>query len=69
MAKEIRSVTFRNAVIDMASRTITEYEKDYTLIYKLDDVLGEWNGIGGISFSIKMQDDVEPAMREGDNEA
>lgn len=68
MAKINKSVIFKNAIIDMSERTITEMDKDYTKTYRLDDMLSDWDGIGGISFVIKMSEDIAPYSCEGDSE-
>ncbi len=56
MAKVAKSVSFEKAQIDMKDHTITEYLKDETNTYKLDDILKDWDGVDGITFSIKQVD-------------
>lgn len=58
MAKASKSIAFKNAVIDKAEGTITEFTKDDTKVYSLDKVIEEWDGIEGISLTIKQDDDV-----------
>ena len=58
MAKASKSIAFKNAVIDRAEGTITEITKDDTNVYYLDKVIEEWDGIEGISLTIKKDDDV-----------
>lgn len=59
MAKLTKSVAFKNATIEITNEeneikaTITEYEKDDTKVYDLLSVLNEYNGIDGISLTIK----------------
>ena len=59
MAKIARSITFKNATISMEDRLITEYLKDETRTYSLDDILQEWNGIEGINFTLKQEDEIK----------
>ena len=63
MAQINKSVTFKNAVIDMVDRTITEYLKDDVKTYKLDDVLADWDQVSGISLALKQSDDL-PALND-----
>lgn len=58
MAQVKRAVAFRNAVIDMKDKTITEYIKDDTNVYKLEDVLADWDGVEGISLTIKQAHEI-----------
>ena len=58
MAKASKSIAFKNAVIDKTEGTITEFTKDDTKVYSLDKVIEEWDGIEGISLTIKQDDDV-----------
>jgi hypothetical protein len=60
MAKESRQISFKNAVICVEDNTITEYLKDETKVYDLKKVLSDWNGIEGINFTLKQEDDVVP---------
>ena len=56
MAKIAKSVSFEKAQINMKDRTITEYLKDETNTYKLDNIFKDWDGVDGITFSIKQVD-------------
>lgn len=58
MAKKSKSIAFKNAVIDKAEGTITEFTKDDTKTYSIDKLLEDWDGIEGISLTIKQDDDV-----------
>ena len=58
MAKASKSIAFKNAVIDKAEGTITEFTKDDTKVYSLDKVIEEWDQVEGISLTIKQDDDV-----------
>lgn len=58
MAKKSKSIAFKNAVIDKAEGTITEIMKDSLKTYHIDKLLEDWDGIEGITLTIKQDDDV-----------
>lgn len=58
MAKLTSSETFKNATIDTNDGTITEYLKDDTRVYKLSEILSQWNLIDGLSITIKQDKDL-----------
>ena len=58
MAKASKTIAFKNAVIDKAEGTITEFTKDDEKTYSIEKLLTEWDGIEGISLTIKQDDDV-----------
>ena len=58
MAKASKSIAFKNAVIDKAEGTITEFTKDDTKIYSIEKLLEDWDQVEGISLTIKQDDDV-----------
>lgn len=58
MAKSSKSIAFKNAVIDKDEMTITEFTKDDTKVYSLNKVIENWDGIEGISLTIKQDNDV-----------
>ena len=58
MAKASKSIAFKNAVIDKAEGTITEFTKDDTKVYSIEKLLEDWDQIEGISLTIKQDDDV-----------
>ena len=58
MAKASKSIAFKNAVIDKAEGTITEFTKDDTKVYSIEKLLEDWDQIEGISPTIKQDDDV-----------
>ena len=61
MAIESRQIAFKNAVICVEDNTITEYlPKDVVKVYDLKKILADWNGIQGINFTLKQDDDVIP---------
>ena len=58
MANASKSIAFKNAVIDKAEGTITEFTKDDTKVYSIEKLLEDWDQIEGISLTIKQDDDV-----------
>lgn len=58
MAKASKSIAFKNAVIDKSEGTITEFTKDDTKTYSIDKLLEDWDGIEGISLTIKQDNDI-----------
>lgn len=60
MAQAKKAVTFKNAIIDMKDGTITEFTKDETNVYNLQDVLAEWDGVEGISITIQNTSEIPP---------
>lgn len=60
MAQAKKAVAFKNAVIDVKDGIITEFTKDETNVYKLDDILAEWDGVEGISLTIQQSYDLPP---------
>lgn len=61
MAKMMKSVTFNNAMIDMGDMEIIEHDKsgDETGRFSINDVLQNWDGIYGITISIKQSADLD----------
>lgn len=57
MAKQSKSITFRNATIDHNDMTITEYQKECTNVFSVEKLLREWSNIDGLSISIKYDED------------
>lgn len=68
MAKKSRSLSFKNATINSSDMTIVEYTKDETFVYRIKDILNEWNGIDGISLVIKSENIVEALDEDEDGE-
>ena len=58
MAKASKSIAFKNAVIDKAEGTITEFTKDDTKVYSIEKLLEDWDQVEGISLTIKQDHDV-----------
>ena len=55
MAKKNSSITFKNAEINIKENTITEVMKDDITVHSLDKVLKEWDGVDGVSITIKKE--------------
>lgn len=58
MAKITKAISLKNAEINMEDMTITETTKDDIKVYLLDKLLADWNGISGISLTIKQDNDI-----------
>ena len=58
MAKKTKSIAFKNAVINKEDGTITEYTKDDMKIYLIDKLLEDWDGVEGISLTIKQDNEI-----------
>ncbi len=64
MAKETRGFKATNAMLDVENMKLIEYTKDGTNVYLLNKILQEWNGVDGISFSITLNQEIEPDVTE-----
>lgn len=58
MAKSNKTVTYAKATINKEAGTITEYLKDGENVYYLDNILEEWDGVAGITFAIKKDEEL-----------
>jgi hypothetical protein len=58
MANVNKSTAFKGAVINKEDMTITEFTKDDSRIYSLEKLLDDWDGIEGISLTIKQDDEI-----------
>lgn len=58
MAKSSKSTSFISAVISKGDMTITEYKKDTTKVYNLDKLLSDWDGVEGITLTIKQDNEI-----------
>lgn len=58
MAKLSKSTSFKGAVISKEDMTITEYTKDDTKVYSLEKILFDWDGVEGITLTIKQDDEI-----------
>lgn len=57
MAKHSRSISYKNATICFADMSITEYSKDETKTFSLVKLLKDWDGIDGVSLTVKLDED------------
>ena len=55
--RKIKSVSFRNAVVDVENMKITEYTKDDQYEFNLLDVLKDWDQVEGISLTIRKENE------------
>lgn len=53
-----KSVRLKNATIDLDNGTVTESSKDDVKVYRLANILKEWNNVDGVSITITKDDDV-----------
>jgi hypothetical protein len=60
MAKKNSTETYSKATINVAEGTITEYLKDETNVYRISDILDNWNGVEGVTLTIKKDDTIKP---------
>lgn len=58
MAKSNKTVTYSKAVIDKATGTITEKLKDYDNVYYIENILDAWDGVEGVSITIKKDEEL-----------
>ena len=53
MATAVHEERFTNAIIDSGDWTITEYHDDDVKTYDLADIIDRWNGVVGVSLTIR----------------
>lgn len=53
-----KSVRLKNATINLDNGTVTEVSKDDVKVYRLENILKEWNNVDGVSITITKDDDV-----------
>lgn len=53
-----KSVRLKNATINLDNGTVTESSKDDVKVYRLANILKEWNNVDGVSITITKDDDV-----------
>ncbi len=58
MAKSNKTVTYTKAVIDKHTGTITEQLKDSENVYYIESILDAWDGVPGISITIKKDEEL-----------
>lgn len=61
MAKQNSGESYAKATINKAEGTITEYlPKEVINVFHLEDIINRWDGIEGITFTIKKDSEIEP---------
>ena len=68
MAKISKSMGFQKAQINLEDMTLTEYLKDETNTYSIMDILREWDKVDGISWNIKLDNNVSEINSESNGE-
>lgn len=70
MAKKTKSLSFKNATINKSDMTIVEYTKDDSFVYRIKDIIDEWDSVDGLSITIKSENTVEALddSEDGDGE-
>lgn len=53
-----KSVRLKNATINLDNGTVTESSKDDVKVYRLANILKEWNNVDGVSITITKDDDI-----------
>ncbi len=64
MGKLTKSMSFKSAVINVEDMTLTEELKDETNEFDIMDILKAWDGIPGVSITIKQDTDYVSAGGE-----
>ena len=59
MAKFSKSISFKNATVNKEKDLITEVFKDETKFYSISKLIADWDGVDGISVTIKKDDELE----------
>lgn len=56
--KRTKSISLKNATINLEDETVTEYTKDETRTYNIRKILKDWDQVDGVSITIKQDDEV-----------
>jgi len=56
--KRTKSISLKNATINLEDETVTEYTKDETKTYNIRKILEDWNHVDGVSITIKQDNEV-----------
>lgn len=56
--KRTKSISLKNATINLEDETVTEYTKDETKTYNIRKILEDWDHVDGVSITIKQDDEV-----------
>jgi len=68
MAKLQKTMSFNNAMIDLDAGELIEYSKDGDPIahFKLSEIFQTWDGVTGISMTIKRVNEVYHSDEDGE---
>lgn len=64
MAKRGRNLKLSNCLVDIENGLFVEQTKDGDLVYKIDDILLNFNGLSGVNINITWAEDIEPDGNE-----
>lgn len=67
MAKTTKDFSSSNSMIDFEGMKLIELPKkkdDPTKVYNLEDILKQFNGVEGITFTISTKQEIEPESNE-----
>lgn len=65
MAQSNKSVSFKNAMIDLNEGVIVEVSKDETKTYSLGELLREWDMVEGVSIMLKQTTELPSQEDDG----
>lgn len=66
MASLVKQVNFKNATINLADKSITEFTRDDSKTYDLYSILTDFDNVDGISLTIKQSDDLPEKVEAED---
>lgn len=58
MASQVKQERYKNATIDCADMTLTEYDKDEARTYDLKEILARWDGVANITLCIQRREEL-----------
>ena len=64
MAKKTKRLSINNCTIDYKDKKIIEETKDGVLVYDMDNVFLEWDGLDGIKLSLSQDVEIPPDGEE-----
>ena len=65
MAKIDKTVTFKNATLNMNDMTLTEVGRDELIVHNLTEVLNMFDNVEGLNVTFKANDKFEDTVIEG----
>lgn len=51
---------YKNAVLDLSDKTLTEYGHDDVRVYSIEEILKRWDGVPDIVLTIERRVDLPP---------